>query len=94
MTVKRAIEICDYLVKAHLKNSAGIRDLVKDWKTDTQGLAIKIAEVHEDVAECIFLIKKNLIPDCKHPKKMRDEAADGQVYCMNCNTDLDSIVIQ
>jgi len=34
------------------------------------------------------IVKRELIPNCKHPKKMRDKTTDGQVYCMNCNFDL------
>ena len=88
MTVKKAIKICDYLIKAHLKNSSNMREKVKDWDSELKGLGIVIAEVHEDVAKCIFAIEKNLQTKCKHPKKMRDKAG-GQVYCMNCNSDLD-----
>lgn len=88
MTVKKAIKICDYLIEAHVRNSGNIREKVKDWDSNLKGLGIVIAEVHEDVAKCIFAIKKNLIPNCKHPKKMQDMTPGGQRYCMNCNSDL------
>jgi len=88
--IKIAIDITNILMEAHLKNSQGIRDLVKDWTSDTKGLGIAIASVHEDVAKCLFVIKKYLEegPKCKHPKKMRDKC-EGQLYCMQCNEDLD-----
>lgn len=89
--IKTAIKITDYLMEAHLRNSKGIRDLVKDWASDTKGLGISIASVHEDVAKCLFTIKKLLEekPNCKHPKKMQDTCAD-QLYCMNCNENLET----
>lgn len=88
--IQIAIKITDELIKAHLKNSQGIRDLVNSWTSDTKGLGLAIASVHEDVANCLFVIKKYLEdkPKCKHPKKMRDKC-EGQIYCMQCDTDLD-----
>lgn len=90
--IKTAISITDGLMHAHLKNSKGIKNLVKDWTTDSKDLGITIAEVHEDVAKCLFVIKKLLEekPKCKHPKKMRDRSPDGQWYCMNCNEDIEA----
>jgi len=32
-------------------------------------------------------IKKELVPNCTHPKDMNDKCA-GQLYCMSCNLDL------
>lgn len=88
MTVAKAIKICNFLIESHLKNSKRMRELVKDWIDTPKGLAITIAEVHEDVAKCLLLIKNNIEPKCKHPKKMRD-GKKGQRYCMNCNLDMD-----
>ncbi|KKK72422.1 hypothetical protein LCGC14_2904050 [marine sediment metagenome] len=88
--IQIAIEITDGLIKAHIKNSQGIRDLINDWNSDTKELGLSIASVHEDVAKCLLVIKKYLEekPKCRHPKKMRDKCK-GQIYCMQCNTDLD-----
>jgi hypothetical protein len=90
--IKTAIEITEILMHAHLKNSSGIKNLVKDWTSDSKDLGITIAEVHEDVAKCLFTIKKLLEekPKCKHPKKMKDRSPDGQWYCMNCNEDIET----
>ncbi len=33
------------------------------------------------------LIRGELVPKCKHPKKMQD-TCNGQKYCMACNWDL------
>ena len=79
--IQIAIEITDGLIKAHLKNSQGSRDLINDWNSDTKGLGLVIASVHEDVAQCLVVIKKYLEekPKCRHPKKMRDKCK-GQIY--------------
>jgi hypothetical protein len=89
--IKTAIAITDRLIKAHLKNSSGLKNLVKDWTSDPKGLGISIAEVHEDVAKCLSVIKILLEEksNCKHPKKMRDKCGN-QWYCMNCNEDIDA----
>ena len=85
--IGEAIKICDHLIESHLRNSTGIRNKVKDWTGETKELGIVIAEVHEDVAKCIFAIKKRIQPNCKHPKKMRDKCK-GVEYCMECNSDI------
>lgn len=88
MTVLKAIKICDYLIEAHLINAAGLRERVKTWGHETMGLAITIAEIHEDLAKSLLFIKKQIQPNCNHPKKMQD-VIKGKRYCMNCNMDLD-----
>lgn len=88
--IQSAIKITDGLIKAHLKNAKGMRTLVGSWNADVKDLGLEIAGVHEDVAKCLLAIK-NLLeekPKCKHPKKMQDRCA-GQLYCMNCNSNLD-----
>ena len=89
--VRTAIKIIDYLIESHIRNSNGIRDLVRDWGDNGQkNLGISIASVHEDVAKALLVAKKYLEekPNCKHPKKMQD-TCKGKRYCMNCNKDLD-----
>lgn len=88
--IQTAIRITDGLIEAHLKNAKGMRNLVKSWNAGTKDLGLEIANVHEDVAKCLFAIKELLDekPKCKHPKKMRDRCGK-QLYCMQCNSDLD-----
>ncbi len=67
--------------------------MIAEWNTDAKGLGVSIASVHEDVAKCLVLLKKTLLNEfeslsCKHPKKSRDMAKDGIVYCMDCNGNL------
>lgn len=58
--IKTAIKITDGLILAHLKSSKGLKNLVKDWTTSSKDLGITIAEVHDNVTECLFVIKKLL----------------------------------
>jgi len=69
--IKKAIEILDYLVEAHIRNSNGIRDLIKDWNNDTKHLGTSIASVHEDVAKCLFTVKKLLEEKKTFKKKIK-----------------------
>ena len=60
------------------------------WKNsdDKYGVEKSLMDSDKAVIENLELIRKEIVPNCKHPKKMRDKTADGQCYCMNCNTDL------
>ena len=60
------------------------------WKNsdDTYGVEKSLLDVDRIIIENLELIKKELVPNCRHPKKMRGKAANGQLYCMNCNLDL------
>lgn len=58
--IKKAIKIADYLIEAHIRNAAGMEELVKNWTTGSKGLGLEIASVHRDVAKCIELIKECL----------------------------------
>ena len=60
------------------------------WKnsTDTYGIEKTLGDADKRIIENLELIRKELVPKCKHPKKMRDKTANGQLYCMNCNMDL------
>jgi len=88
MSVKIAIEIIDKLIEGHLRCSKSMREKTKDWTDQPGNLARAIAEVQEDIVKALIVIKKNIQPNCKHPKKMRD-GKPGERYCMNCNLDMD-----
>lgn len=88
MTVKKAIEIIDWWI-GHKKHS--IEQLKEKWcsgsdKTTEVGQALLESERTE--ISNLEKIRAQLVPNCRHPKKMRDRLPDGQVYCMNCNLDL------
>jgi hypothetical protein len=89
MTVKKAIEILDWWIN-HKKQS--MEQLKKEWKFDDYDKATGVAQLlFESEQVAIYnleTIRAELVPNCKHPKKMQDRLPDGQWYCMNCNMDL------
>jgi hypothetical protein len=89
MTVKKAIEILDWWIN-HKKQS--VKQLVKKWNYAEHDKCTEVShaliESEKIVLSNLETIRAELVPDCKHPKKMRDRLPDGQWYCMNCNMDL------
>jgi len=88
MTVKKAIEILEWWI-THKKQS--MEQLKQEWNYDADKateVAKALIKSEEIALYNLEKIKAELVPNCKHPKKMRDRAPDGQWYCMNCNLDL------
>jgi len=88
MTVKKAIQIIDWWIGHKQKIMEQLR---KKWNYNTFEEATDIAKVifdadKTDIAN-LQAIRKQLVPNCKHPSKMHDVCA-GQKYCMSCNMDL------
>lgn len=91
MTIKKALEMIDFLMEYEKKMQDAMSDPSKFWNIGTpniKDLAKTLSDSHRDSVHILDNIKKELIPNCKHPKKMRDKSADGQWYCMNYNYDL------
>ena len=91
MSVKKALLMIDFLIEYETKMQKGMADPTKSWNVGTENikdLAKTLSECHGDNIRVLGDIQKELIPNCKHPKKMRDRTADGQWYCMDCNFDL------
>lgn len=86
MTVKKAIKIIDWWID---KEKSALAEFQEKWKgsEDTHGIGKALIESDKTTIANLETIRKELVPNCKHPKKMRD-TADGQEYCMNCNLDL------
>jgi len=88
MTVKKAIEILDWWIN-HKRQS--MEQLKVEWNYDSDKvteLAKSLMHSEETAIYNLEKIKTELVPNCKHPKKMIDTLPDGQKYCMNCNLDL------
>ena len=87
MTVKKAIKILDWWID---NKKQGMEKFQKKWEhtADTYGVTKILLDSDKTIIENLELIRKELIPNCKHPKKMRDRTSNGQWYCMNCNYDL------
>jgi hypothetical protein len=91
MTVKQAIKILDWLIETDNKLAESILEPSRSWNQDfdcLKSFAQEFAEMKKRDVEIFKKIKKELVPNCKHPKKMRDKTPDGKSYCMNCNLDL------
>ncbi len=80
MTVKKAIEMMQNLQKCELES---IKIFFGNGKIDSD-----IRLICKGKADYLEKILKEIQPNCKHPKKMRDRTQDGQWYCMACNMDL------
>jgi len=87
MTVKKAINILDWWIE---QKKHGMEKLKVDWNfyDDDHGLAKTLLNVDKITISNLETIRNELVPNCKHPKKMKDRTPDGQWYCMNCNLDL------
>lgn len=87
MTIQKAIKIIDWWIN-HKKTS--MSEFQEKWKNsdDTYGVEKSLMDSDKTIIENLELIRKELVPNCKHPKKIRDRTANGQWYCMNCNYDL------
>jgi len=87
VTVKKAIKIIDWWINHKKTSMAAFQE---KWKNsdDKNGVEKAIMNADKSVIENLWLIRKELIPNCKHPMKMRDRMSDAQEYCMDCNFDL------
>lgn len=82
MTVPKALKILDWWI-AQRENV--IKELFSDCTNSEVMTTIHDSE--KTIISNLKLIRKQLIPNCKHPKKMQDTCG-GVKYCMDCNTDL------
>ena len=66
--------------------------LIEEWNKPqdiAKQVAIIIKDIHSMYGRGAFAVLQMMKKNCKHPKKMRDLGADGIVYCMSCNGDLE-----
>jgi len=87
MTVKKAIRILNWWIE---QKKRGIEKLNEEWDFSDDDYGVRKTLLHADrtIISNLDTIRNELVPDCKHPKKMNDRTVDGQLYCMNCNSDL------
>ncbi len=87
MTVKKAIKILDWWIN---QKKDVVEKLTLEWNlpNDSHGVGKTLLDVDKIIISNLEKIRNELVPNCKHPKKMRDKTANGQWYCMNCNMDL------
>jgi hypothetical protein len=88
MTSKKAVRIVDKFIENRTKHIAELQRPENNW-----GCGIAATMVNQDIERMtheisVFkILRKEIAPDCKHPKEMHD-ICKGQKYCMNCNMDL------
>jgi len=82
MTVPKALKLLDWWI-AQRENV--IKKLFSDC-TDSEVMTT-IHDSEKTIIANLKLIRAQLVPNCKHPKKMQDTCG-GIKYCMDCNTDL------
>lgn len=84
MTVKSAIKMLDYWIT---QREEKIKELDTKFNFKDSELQSVLLENEKIIIQNLKLIKKELVPNCKHPKEMRDNC-DGVEYCMSCNLDM------
>jgi len=84
MTIKKAIKLLDFWI-AHREKS--LKELKEKVIFSDLKITKVLVEADQRVIDNLILIKKEIVPNCKHPKKMQD-ICKGQKYCMECNLDL------
>jgi len=91
MTVKKALDILNYFSEKKSELRTGFLDRNKPWNHGDVNL-YSLSEIMADniKTDLIFLeaIKKQIEPNCSHPKKSQDMDSNGNRYCMDCNFDL------
>lgn len=80
----------DLFIQRNHKMIEGLINPNSSWNKNfdcTRELAQTIANLTQEEIQVLELIKKQLLPKCRHPKKMHD-TCKGKKYCINCNMDL------
>jgi len=90
MTVKKAIKILSWILDNKTKTVKEFYEpeILKAKSELGTDLSRTLLQATETDIHNLQVVKEQLVPDCKHPKKMRDKAPNGDQYCMNCNMDL------
>ncbi len=82
MTILKALKLINWWI-AQRENV--IKELFLDCKDSETMIIIRDSE--KTIISNLKLIRDELTPKCKHPKKMQDTCG-GVKYCMDCNCDL------
>jgi len=92
MTIQKTINILDYLITNRIERKTDFLDAKHSWnQKDGQilkDIILMISGCMQDEINSLQVVRKQLVSDCKHPKKFRDIDPDGKPYCVGCNLDL------
>lgn len=84
MTLKKGIEMIDFWIEHRQKSLDELQEKVVFKDTEITKVLVR---ADQRVIDNLKQIKNEILPKCKHPKKMQD-ICKGQKYCMQCNMDL------
>jgi hypothetical protein len=91
MTIQKTIKILDYLITKRIERKTDFLDAKHSWNQNggeiLKDTILTISNCMEDEINSLQMVRKQLVSDCKHPKKMHD-ICEGRKYCMTCNMDL------
>lgn len=89
MTAKKAIKMLDWWIE---QKKLGVKKLLKEWNynsiDESYGVSKSLLSMDKIIISNLEFIRKELVPNCSHPKKLHDRDSDGNLYCMGCNLDL------
>ena len=73
MTIKKAIKILDWLIKQETSRAEGFVDPKYSWNHGfdcMKELATSLSDSIKNEVKILQILKKELVPNCKHPKKI------------------------
>ena len=91
MTVNNALKILDEYTKKKDQMKKDLLDRNMPWNHGDVSLysfSKELAQVMDTDLVILNAIKKQIKPNCHHPKKLHDKDSDGNLYCMGCNQNL------
>ena len=89
MTISKAIKLLDYYLGEKIKHYDSIQTLEKLFsQKDSFEIAQLLRKYLESELVILKMLRAQIAPKCKHPKKYQDRMENGSLYCMNCNMDL------
>lgn len=84
MTVPNALKLLDWWIK---RRENSLKKLQETIIFSDAEITKVLVDSDKMIIHNLKLIKKEIVPNCKHPKKMQDMCGS-QKYCMACNWDL------
>jgi len=93
MTVKKVIQIVDYLIKRKTERKSDFLDPKHSWNQSNEKILKDIISIisgfMQEEINSLEMVRNQIVPDCKHPKEDIDlDPETKQPYCMGCNLDL------
>ena len=92
MTIQKTIKTLDYLIAIKIDMKTDFLDAKHSWNQNggeiLKDIILIISGCMQSEINSLQTVRKQLVSDCKHPKKFRDIDPDGKSYCVGCNLDL------